>query len=405
MGELDLNAGLEQLLRRINSYPSHAPAIAYFCTYVPPEVIWACGARPVRIFGLPQSPLQADRLLPRNLCPYVRSCLEALMTPGTIPNPIAGAIFAGSCNAMMQLAEAWPSYVAKGQGFFFYLDLPHKSTVGAREHYAYNLRVLARSLSAFLAQEYGSPRLSEKELDRRLLLAIEEYQKVRQSLAGLYQLRRRQDIHLQPGLVEEVVAAAMSNQPQAFLKAWENSSIPPAMEHASGQHKVRLLYTGSICWPEWLHFLDQNGAEVVYEDSCLGIRPLLLAAGGNEVTACPPSDWEKPTPTAQPDDPWKWLANVYLTKVPCSRMLSSAQRADRLLSAVKEYRGQAVIYHALKFCDFALYDYPYFREKLAQAKVPLLYLESDYTISALGQQATRVEAFMEMLAIDQAGVR
>lgn len=368
----------------------------------------------MRIFGLPKPPLQADRLLPRNLCPYVRSCLETLMAPGTIQGPIAGAIFAGSCNAMMQLAEAWRKYAAKGQGFFFYLDLPHKSTVGARDHYAHNLRALARSLSAFLTEEYGQPLLSEPELDLRIRLAIEQYQEVRRSLVGLYQLRRRQDIHLQPGLVEEAVAAAMSYQPKAFLKAWENSGISLAIQHATGQlgddrcfgndHKVRLLCTGSIFWPAWLRFLDQNGAEVVYEDCCLGIRPLLLAEGESGGVACPQGGLEGPAP-ARPDDPWKWLASSYLTKVPCSRMLSSAQRADRLLSAVKEYRAQAVIYYALKFCDFALYDYPYFKEKLAQAKVPLLYLESDYTISALGQQATRVEAFMEMLAIGQAGAR
>ena len=56
---------------------------------------------------------------------------------------------------------------------------------------------------------------------------------------------------------------------------------------------------------------------------------------------------------------------------------------------------KAVIYHTVKFCDYYGFEYSDLRR---QVTVPLLKLESDYTIQSSGQLLTRLEAFAESIA-------
>ena len=52
----------------------------------------------------------------------------------------------------------------------------------------------------------------------------------------------------------------------------------------------------------------------------------------------------------------------------------------------------------MKFCDPYLMRMPAVQLRLRQAGLPLLVLEGDCTQRSLGQQRTRVEAFVEVLS-------
>ena len=56
---------------------------------------------------------------------------------------------------------------------------------------------------------------------------------------------------------------------------------------------------------------------------------------------------------------------------------------------------RGVIYHTVKFCDYYGFEYSELKGRL---DVPLLKLESDYTIQSSGQLLTRLEAFAESIA-------
>nr|MBL0712275.1 2-hydroxyacyl-CoA dehydratase [Desulfobacterales bacterium] len=56
-----------------------------------------------------------------------------------------------------------------------------------------------------------------------------------------------------------------------------------------------------------------------------------------------------------------------------------------------------VIGHTLKFCDPYLARLPMIRDTLREAGLPLLLLEGDCSLRSIGQQRTRIEAFIEML--------
>lgn len=85
-----------------------------------------------------------------------------------------------------------------------------------------------------------------------------------------------------------------------------------------------------------------------------------------------------------------WYADALLCQIPCSRMCDISER--RHLTEDPNLRG--IIYNTVSFCDF--YSFEYARLKSA-LDIPILKIETDYTSSAAGQAATRLEAFFESL--------
>lgn len=84
-------------------------------------------------------------------------------------------------------------------------------------------------------------------------------------------------------------------------------------------------------------------------------------------------------------------ARTLLGQIPCMRMIDTTGR--KVLYNDPHLRG--VIYHTVKFCDYYGFEYSELKGRL---DVPLLKLESDYTIQSSGQLSTRLEAFAESIA-------
>lgn len=85
-----------------------------------------------------------------------------------------------------------------------------------------------------------------------------------------------------------------------------------------------------------------------------------------------------------------WYAAALLGQVPCMRMTDTAGRKQ----FVNDPHLKAVIYHTVKFCDYYGFEYSALRRELS---VPMLKLESDYTVQSSGQLLTRLEAFAESM--------
>lgn len=84
-------------------------------------------------------------------------------------------------------------------------------------------------------------------------------------------------------------------------------------------------------------------------------------------------------------------ARTLLGQIPCMRMIDTTGR--KVLYNDPHLRD--VIYHTVKFCDYYGFEYSELKGRL---DVPLLKLESDYTIQSSGQLLTRLEAFAESIA-------
>lgn len=92
----------------------------------------------------------------------------------------------------------------------------------------------------------------------------------------------------------------------------------------------------------------------------------------------------------------EWYAGELLGQVPCMRMTDHTGRKQ--LYHDPDLKG--IIYHTVKFCDFYSFEYAQLKQ---HTDIPLLKIESDYTVSSSGQLLTRLEAFAESIAPKQQG--
>lgn len=85
-----------------------------------------------------------------------------------------------------------------------------------------------------------------------------------------------------------------------------------------------------------------------------------------------------------------WYAAELIKQTPCMRMPDHTAR--KALFNQPNLKG--IIYHTVKFCDFYSFEYAEIKNKTS---LPLLKIESDYTIQSSGQLRTRLDAFAESL--------
>mgnify|MGYP003281994865 FL=1 len=94
------------------------------------------------------------------------------------------------------------------------------------------------------------------------------------------------------------------------------------------------------------------------------------------------------------DELMDWYAGELLCQAPCMRMMDHSGRKQ--LYNDPDLKG--IIYHTVKFCDFYSFEYAEIKE---HTDVPLLKIESDYTLQSSGQLMTRLEAFAETITQDE----
>ena len=94
------------------------------------------------------------------------------------------------------------------------------------------------------------------------------------------------------------------------------------------------------------------------------------------------------------------MSRSLLTRQPCARTMEAdnpGKLADDVLAAARACQARGIIAHTAKFCDPYLNRMPLVRDLLREAGLPFLVLEGDCTMGSIGQQRTRIEAFIEML--------
>lgn len=94
------------------------------------------------------------------------------------------------------------------------------------------------------------------------------------------------------------------------------------------------------------------------------------------------------------DELMAWYAKELLGQIPCMRMMDHSGR-KRLYN---DPGLKGIIYHTVKFCDFYSFEYAQIKQNVT---VPLLKIESDYTVQSSGQLLTRLEAFAESMNMEQ----
>jgi len=353
------------------------PIMGWVCTYTPIEIIIAAGFHPYRI--LPTTdPSLATSYLDSNFCPYVRSCLgEALeKRPGYADN----LIIVNSCDAMRRLYDAWRHYV---QGTFIYLlDLPRDDSVKDIQYYQSNLQSLINEL-----EEKFKIKISENLLYQ----AISVCNKTRELLAELSDLYVNEQISVSAVEFLQIVKGSMAFPQEEYNELLEEIIKDVKKEEnilsksSEIGDKSKILITGTIMDDLSIaEVIEDYGGKIVFVDMCTGNRYFqnqILLKTSKKIN----------------NDPLKLLAEYYLSKIPCPRMMNLEKRWEYLLKIIKDNQVKGVIFYNLKFCDTSFFELPIIRERLQKYGIPSLCLEGEFASSTSGRIKTRIQAFLEVL--------
>ena len=157
---------------------------------------------------------------------------------------------------------------------------------------------------------------------------------------------------------------------EAFLKAFQPS------ERCSEYH---LAVVGARMGEQLFEMTEDSMPLPVVNETCVNNR----SVGG-----------VLPSEDLNFDSLMVWYAGELLHQLPCMRMMDHAGRKQ----LYQDPSLKGIIYHTVKFCDFYSFEYADIKN---HTDLPILKIESDYTVQSSGQLSTRLEAFAESLNIQK----
>lgn len=136
--------------------------------------------------------------------------------------------------------------------------------------------------------------------------------------------------------------------------------------------------------PNWKlpYVVESAGAVIVGEESCIGTR------NSRDLT-----DESGTTLEAMIDA----IADRYM-KIDCACFTPNTERLDNVTSLAKMVKADGVIHYSLLFCQPYSHEALKVDKALAGAGIPMLSIETDYSMEDVEQLKTRIEAFVETLA-------
>lgn len=129
----------------------------------------------------------------------------------------------------------------------------------------------------------------------------------------------------------------------------------------------RILVAGTpMAIPNWKmhHLIESNGGAVVCEETL--------------------------------DEQIKALSDRYLG-INCGCFTPNENRIDDIIRLVKAHIADGVVYYSLPFCHTYGMEYKKIKDALDKEGIPVIMIETDYSMQDAGQIKTRLDAFFEML--------
>ncbi len=345
---------------------SERSKVGFTCAYTPIPLLHAAGLTPWRIRPEGDAQDMAGSLLHDNLCPEVKRILDRKLA-GELPE-MAGTVFLNSCDSMRRLANAWVEVDAPGRVHL--MDLPTIADDRAVAYFAERLEVLRGVLG-----EWSGTAPTDDDIRASVALYNRLFGALNQ-LAGRSAEGAMSRVDYQRWLNRSV-----EEPPEETLAALE--AYLAELVEATPRKGIPLMLFGNVLPdPAAARIFEECGARIVADDLCTGSRQL--------------------TPVEMDDDRpvLPQLAAAILRRPYCSRTMEPGDPAaltGQLTAMARGSNARGAVAHVVKFCDPYLLRLPAIRAAFKAEGIPLLVLEGDCTLRSLGQQQTRIEAFVEML--------
>ena len=356
------------------------PFVGAFCTYLPQEIPMAMGASVVGLCSMSGETIpEAEKDLPRNLCPLVKSSYGFAKTDKCpyfyFSDLIVGETTCDGKKKMYEmLGEFKPVYV---------MELPNSQSPDALELWKKEVIKFKEKLESHFGVTITDEQVRQaariKNAERAALREFYELMKLKPApMLGqdlykvLYGATFKFDKEAIPGEVHALVERIKAE----YEAGGEDS---PRVKLAG---RPRILVTGSPIGgvtEKVIRALEDNGAQVVVFENCSGAKAV-------------DEDVDEDAP-----DIYEALARRYLN-IGCSCMTPNPNRIKLMGRLIDEYQVDAVVDVILQACHtYNVESYKIRRFVTEEKGIPYLSLETDYSTSDVGQLNTRMAAFVEML--------
>ena len=350
--------------------------VGIYCSFVPTELIMAAGAVPVSLCATSEEPISAaEAHLPPNLCPLIKASYGFALTD-TCPyfyfsDFIVGETTCDGKKKMFELLnELKDTYV---------MQLPSARDEIALNMWEQEIYKFWKKLEDFygisITEEDVKKAIIQKNAERDLVLEYLELSKLNPSPISGYELGTKLDaLSFIPDMEER---CNQIRQRIAEVKAdWEKNYKEKVAR------KPRILITGCPnggVRDKTIKVLEDLGADVVAFDTCNSNREKIEKV-----------DISLPVAKA--------LAKKYLN-INCSVMSPNNSRLRFISDMIDEYEVDGVLEIILQACHtFSIESYNVKKAVVAKG-IPYIKIETDYSKADVGQINTRLEAFLETIAI------
>ena len=354
------------------------PVVGTFCVYIPEEIVVAAGGVCVGLCGgSPGSIPDAEKILPRNICPMVKSAFG--FKAGRICPYFQAVDFVygeTTCDAKKKTWEILdrlvPTYV---------MEIPQMKRQRDRSLWIEEVKDFKAKV-----EEVSGKTISPEQL----AAAIRVINGKRRALQRLTKLRAANPAPISGKdalLIEQI---AFYDEPLLFAAKVnelcdELDARVAGGEGAFPETALRVMVSGTpMALPNWkIHNLVEGaGAVIVNEESCIGTRYFKDLI---------------PEDRQGMDGQLAALTDRYM-QIDCSCFTPNDERVDQVIREYRDSAAQGIIHYSLQFCHTYNIEEIKIREACQRQGIPYLSIESDYSPDDVGQLQTRIEAFLEQVA-------
>ena len=367
---------------RIKELVDHKAAggtvIGTFCLYVPEEVIRALGGQAVGLCaGAEWAYDQVERLLPANTCALIKSFMGFKLGK-VCPYVESADLIIGetTCDGKKKAYELFADLAP-----LHVMELPQMKREADRVLWRGEIDRLVTKLEEVSGRELTADNLRQ---------AIVEVNGKRRALQRLNATRAAVPAPISGKDALLATQVAFYDDVPRFTQSVNAIADELEARVASGEgvapkDAIRLLVTGSpMSIPNWkLHdVIEKAGAVVVAEELCTGSRyyETLVPEDGQTV-----------------DQMLDSIAGKYLG-INCACFTPNPGRIEDVVRLAKAHGADGIVHYSLQFCTPYQVEATTVDRAAKAAGIPMLRIDTDYSMGDIGQLQSRVEAFVEMLS-------
>ena len=350
--------------------------VGTYCSFIPTELIMAAGAIPVTLCATSEEPIAAaQEHLPSNLCPLIKASYGFALTD-TCPYFYFSDFIVGetTCDGKKKMFELMNDIKDT-----YVMQLPSSRDEVALTMWEAEIKKFWKKLEDFygvtITEEDVKKAILQKNAERDLVLEYLDLGKLNPSSISGYELGTKLDtLSFIPSMEER--CKQLRERIDEVKADWE------ANYKGKVSRKPRILITGCPnggVRDKTIKVLEELGADVVAFDACNSNREKIEKV-----------DTTLPVTEA--------LAKKYLN-INCSVMSPNTNRLKFISDMIDDYQVDGVLEIILQACHtFSIESYNVKKSVLAK-KIPYLKVETDYSKADAGQINTRLEAFLETIAV------